>query len=491
VEVAVFFFVLSPLLLTAGWGVFHAMGGPAYQMRVSSDLADELTTARQAVAQLGERQAEAATIDPESSLYTELQKFIRAAFSLPTDPAELITRTQRVTELAIRKAREDADELDAAVRYAKESAKSAAEAMLADAVERAGKLHNIAKETNARKDALLSICRDVLQDHDPAWAEAWYAVVTANKDLRYAQVRFRQAAESLESEDEGVRAQAAEDQAQAEADRIAAETALADALAQQESLPPLPTDLKDLLSAAETVDRDATVVADEAGSLYEHIHSLTNATVAEMIDAAERGQDAQDLAVRQRVAAANTLTSSADHLREFATKLAESADEAEERCAVRFHLVRDSNTPEAEGYAWNLKRAQITAATVARRARRTVRICGVTTASFPVPGQTFGASVNMGLSEMPLAQVVSGRFPFLSLQGMFASLPWWMWIVQGMLYMLFVVAYWVPGDDESNRHEVRAMGLFLLALVLLSGVAYHQQIGAQIGAFVDLMAASS
>jgi len=491
VEVVLFFFVLSPLLLTAGWGVFHAAGGPISQMRESSNLAEELTTARQAAEQLVERRAEARTLDPESKLHEALTALVNTVCSLPADPVDLIARVERVTELAIRRARENVDELEAAERYAKESAKSAAESMLTDAVERAGKLHSIVKETNARKDALLGICRDVLNDHDPDWAEAWYAAVEARKTIRAAQAALAQANEDLESDDEGVRAQAAEDRDRAQTDLTGAETALADAVAKQDALPGLPTDLTELLSTLEAVDRDSAALVDEADRLYKHIHALTNATISEMIEAAQQGRDAQDVAVSRRIAAANALASSADRLRELSTQLAESADDAEQRCTVRYYLVRDSGAPQAAEHAWNLKRAQVTAAKVVRRAHRTHNLCGGAMASFPAPGQALGASWSQGLSEIPFGQVISGRFPFLSLRGLFASLPWWMWIVQVAMYMLFVVAYWVPGDDESNRHEVRAMGLFLLVIALVCGIAYYQQIFTQFNAFVDMMSAGA
>ena len=51
------------------------------------------------------------------------------------------------------------------------------------------------------------------------------------------------------------------------------------------------------------------------------------------------------------------------------------------------------------------------------------------------------------------------------------QLPTWLWIVMGIGYLALITFYWVPGDDETNKVELRAFAVFLV-VAAIAGVVY-------------------
>jgi len=56
-----------------------------------------------------------------------------------------------------------------------------------------------------------------------------------------------------------------------------------------------------------------------------------------------------------------------------------------------------------------------------------------------------------------------------------ASMPVWVWIIMGVLYLLILTIWWAPGNEKDNSTELIAMAIVTcLAGVLAIGI-YHQQ----------------
>jgi hypothetical protein len=58
---------------------------------------------------------------------------------------------------------------------------------------------------------------------------------------------------------------------------------------------------------------------------------------------------------------------------------------------------------------------------------------------------------------------------FFSIRDWFASLPVWMWIVEGLGYLLLITIYWTPGDEPANETELRAFAIFVAILLAIGG----------------------
>lgn len=94
--------------------------------------------------------------------------------------------------------------------------------------------------------------------------------------------------------------------------------------------------------------------------------------------------------------------------------------------------------------------------------------CGISLAYFALMCALYvgPAARWAGLS---LEGVGYGDWPYL--------LPVWMWIVTGVLYLLLITLYWVPGDEETNRAELRGFVLFLVAAAAVGAIYVQVQYG--------------
>jgi len=51
----------------------------------------------------------------------------------------------------------------------------------------------------------------------------------------------------------------------------------------------------------------------------------------------------------------------------------------------------------------------------------------------------------------------------------FATMPKWLMVAMGVGYLALITLYWVPGDEEQNRAEVRGLVLFLIFAAIVAG----------------------
>ncbi len=131
-------------------------------------------------------------------------------------------------------------------------------------------------------------------------------------------------------------------------------------------------------------------------------------------------------------------------------------------------------------------------------AKRVVRNCNAALnaaelAAIPVvqPGQSYGQSFAQGLKQMRLGGLFHAQAPFFRLGRVFSAMPWWLWIVFGGLYIVFLMIYWAPSDDpEANICEVRAFvlfGLLVVALMLIKAEAQGQRVSHSVKLFFQLL----
>jgi len=103
-------------------------------------------------------------------------------------------------------------------------------------------------------------------------------------------------------------------------------------------------------------------------------------------------------------------------------------------------------------------------------------------------GQGFwSSSLPQGLADVRLGRLFQSTFPFMNITELFGSLPWWMWLIEGLGYLLFVAIYWRPGPDEISTCEIRAFACFaLVAAILLAVVLWSNLVdnAAMLGRFV-------
>jgi hypothetical protein len=85
------------------------------------------------------------------------------------------------------------------------------------------------------------------------------------------------------------------------------------------------------------------------------------------------------------------------------------------------------------------------------------------------PGQSTGTSVSQGVAAIHLDRKFSGRFPFVKLGALFTGLPWWMWVIEFIIYILLLTIYWAPSDDrDANLCELKAFVMFVVVSTLLA-----------------------
>ncbi len=57
------------------------------------------------------------------------------------------------------------------------------------------------------------------------------------------------------------------------------------------------------------------------------------------------------------------------------------------------------------------------------------------------------------------------------------SLPAWMYFLEGVGYLALITVYWAPVDEQADVVEVRAFGVFLLGVMLTTGLVLWRTLG--------------
>jgi len=68
------------------------------------------------------------------------------------------------------------------------------------------------------------------------------------------------------------------------------------------------------------------------------------------------------------------------------------------------------------------------------------------------------------------------------------SLPVWTWIALGIVYLLIITVWWIPGDEEANRKELIALAIVASATAVAVCAIYWQEVLGVAKTFYDIMA---
>ena len=269
----------------------------------------------------------------------------------------------------------------------------------------------------------------------------------------------------------GLLRRAATEESKASADISRSETTKTDALKLIEDLQPLPDVFAPAVEALQAADKDGQTMAETGKGLANSLNALTTETTKATTDAAAEGTFLQDLLIDNRRIAAQKLLTEAPKLIESTRTIDVKAAAAAEVSGRTYRRILDALGGRATAFSWNLRRGEVSAQKLLRRSRRARQAGRDAQRAVVEPGQSFGASINQGLGDVQLDQICHRRFPFLRAGGLFASLPWWLWVVEGLLYLWLIVAYWPPGDQDINTCEVRGFALFMAAAGIVAVIA--------------------
>lgn len=108
---------------------------------------------------------------------------------------------------------------------------------------------------------------------------------------------------------------------------------------------------------------------------------------------------------------------------------------------------------------------------------------GVLSAIYAVAAKAAG-KVTFWMVVMPLAPGNLGAW--------LGMLPAWMWILEGLGYLLLVTIYWAPGDQRVDESEMRGFVIFVVAALAAVAVwlQMHGYLSQLAGTFWGIMTSS-
>jgi len=58
-----------------------------------------------------------------------------------------------------------------------------------------------------------------------------------------------------------------------------------------------------------------------------------------------------------------------------------------------------------------------------------------------------------------------------------ASMPLWIWVILGLVYLLIVTVWWTPGGEEDNKTELTALAIVSVVALIVAGVWQYKAVG--------------
>ena len=161
----------------------------------------------------------------------------------------------------------------------------------------------------------------------------------------------------------------------------------------------------------------------------------------------------------------------AQQLLSLAERFRRSAREVLAQCQAAPAAVAERRTAQAKTLLDLVWRIEDLATQARRRARSALAAADAAGRGQVSPGQSGSESIAQGLGEVRLGRIFQAKFPLISFSQLFGSLPWWMWVLEGVLYLLILTAYWAPSEDRAmDACELRAFALFA-GVVVVSALA--------------------
>jgi len=122
------------------------------------------------------------------------------------------------------------------------------------------------------------------------------------------------------------------------------------------------------------------------------------------------------------------------------------------------HKQRTEQAKELVDMVW---RIDDRAKQIARRSRTALEVTNAASRGQVTPGEGKWDSFKEGLAEVRMGRVFQSEFPLINFKELFGSLPWWMWVIEGLVYLLILTVYWAPSEDAAmNQCELRAFVIF-------------------------------
>lgn len=160
----------------------------------------------------------------------------------------------------------------------------------------------------------------------------------------------------------------------------------------------------------------------------------------------------------------------------LAVKLQNAAERVVAQCHSARQAIEEKRTAQTKEMVNMVRRIEDRAKRTIRRSRRALRIAEAAGRPQVTPGQSTSESISQGLGEVRMGRLFRSGFPPIDFAQLFGSLPWWMWVAEGLIYLLFLTIYWAPSDDTAmNVCELRAFVLFAVVAVVLTLVALQMQ----------------
>jgi hypothetical protein len=567
VEVAVFFCVITPLFFLLCYGVYHAIHGQVSRSGDRTAMTTAMTTAQQASERVPEVAKEAEVIEKDEKLADAILDLSTALSTTSDDPVRTAQSFRRVADAARRKARNDADALEEAEEYADSTAKTAAETLLADVLDRATTLHLAAAQAKAEAEKLKTIAGEIRSAHEEALAEAEKTVEESDDTAEKAEARqliadLKPLLAEKELREALIEARKTVEESDDPAEKAKAQQLIAD-------LEPLlaEKELTDMLDAFEAVEPKGQALAKLTDEAQERARDVIKGTIEVAQKAGKEASHATDKMIANRFDAWVDIAATSKKVQTTAREVEELSARATEMADTTYLRLKDRLGPGAKDIIWQIKRAEVAAARAARRSARTIERCrevrrpllapagreaqevhfivvaagdqrqtvsggmvgqqhkvgdkvitipspdavGRITVRHPetnetisVPENLLGSELQGGddfppfVAERPTAAVTAvptvegdsarrGLLSLLTLGELFGSMPWWMWVIEGGLYLLLVNGYWISGDSDLDRCEVRAFGVFALMVAAGLLVVHWRAIVRQIDAFLGIV----
>jgi len=192
--------------------------------------------------------------------------------------------------------------------------------------------------------------------------------------------------------------------------------------------------------------------------------------------AAEAADDATDEAPVDESASGPTEQDPGEQLVSLGQRFHRAAREVLAQCQAAPAAIRERRGTQAKTLLDLVWRVEDLAKQVRRRARSALAAADAAGRAQVSPEQDADVSIAQGLSEVGMGRIFQAKFPLISFSRLFGSLPWWMWVLEGLAYLFILTVYWAPGEDAAmDACELRAFVLFAGVVVVSALVVMELQ----------------
>ena len=242
---------------------------------------------------------------------------------------------------------------------------------------------------------------------------------------------------------------------------------------------------------------EVTELITQIEKTMEPVFAAAKALGAEIVEPAddeeqETTEQAGDTAPPEEAAVENTDEDATQPtLAHLAAKLRRAADQITGQCKSTRQAIEERRIQQAKDMVNTIRRIEDLAKQTIRHSRLALAVADAAGRGQVVAGQSGDDSFSQGMAEVRMGRVFQSGFPLVNFSQLFGSLPWWMWVIEGLIYLLILTIYWAPSDDtEMNVCELRAFVLFAAVAVVSALIALQVQgqfLSKPIGLFFEIL----